>query len=309
MKQWLPTLMLVLVCAAGIWYAAANDFFVTSEEEAKGVNELVALTNENIEKITIKSLDYDIDLALADGTWVLNDKADLRLNSSNIDGWINALMLMVYSEVIDTNPSNLAEFGLEQPNARYEVRRKGKKNVVVEVGNELPISGSKYVKVNDSKAIYKVSTADLDLLNKGEIDFIEKNPIVVNYESTRRIQGSWQGSSFDLKMTANGDTEEQKKWSLNGKKDYTHDEAKQLLTDFVSWSTTIATKPIREFDTSVPDFKLSLTEGTGNKNEVREYIGMIGVEDVWIVEKGSKWAYSIPMETVNALMVTMNKNK
>ncbi len=309
MKQWLPTLLLVLLCAGGIWYAAANDFFVESEEETKGVNELVALTNENIESITIKSAEHDMRLSFADGKWSLQSKPTLRINNSNVDGWINSLMLMVYSEVIDEKPANLGDFGLDKPSERYEVKRKGKDTIVVEVGDELPTGGSDYVKVNDSKAVYKVSAADIDALNKGEVDFIEKNPIVVNYDGTRRIQASWQELSFDLQMTADGATEEEKKWKLHGKKDYKHSEAKEVLTELLSWSTTVATKSVSELDTSVPDFRLTLTESSEGRQVEREYIGMIGADEVWILEKGDQWAYSINMATVQTFMAKMNKDK
>jgi hypothetical protein len=246
-------------------------------------------------------------LNFKDNAWKLADKPELRVNKSNVDGWINTVILMVYSEVITEKADDLAKYGLAKPKVTVKIKREGERDIQIEAGDELPSGGAQYVKVSGSDAVYKVSSADLQELDKTELDFIEKNPITVNYDGTKRIQIKWREYNLDLQMVKEGVTSDDHEWKLNGKKTMTHAEVKSLLTEMTLWTAVEPTKPLSEIDTSVPDLSIVLTEKKGDQEKVREYIGMIGAETINIAEKGTKHAYPVLGDPIHSFVVSTNQ--
>jgi hypothetical protein len=144
-------------------------------------------------------------------------------------------------------------------------------------------------------------------LNKGEFDFIETNPIVVDYERTQRIQIEWRGYLIDMQMVASGATPADNKWKLNGKQDKSQSDAKNMLTKLVSWTTKEATRDVRELDFSKPDLRVRLLEQVDGKLLTREYIGTIGEDNVWVKEQGLNWAYSISGDDIHAYVTSVGE--
>ncbi len=304
MKQWIPTLLLVAVCIGGFWYAAANDFFAEPEEELQE-KQLVGLTNENLQSISIRSEVNNVRLEHDGGKWTLADKPDVPLNASNVDGWVNALILMVYSDVIEKDAKDLAVYGLDQPLEQYEVRKKDGKSVLVQVGDELPTLGTRYVKLGGSNDVYKVSSAGLAELNKNEFDLIEKSPFTVNYDAISRVQANWKGTSADLLRTVKGADSNGNEWKLDGSKKVIDSEARDVMTQLTLLETSDATRPAAEFDFASPDFAVTLTEEANGQTTDVQYVGVIDTELVWVVKQGNRWAYGINGDSIQSFMETM----
>ena len=306
LKQWLPTILLVVVCIAGFWYVNANDFFV-ADEEGKGTNELVELVNENLTDISVETQANQLKLVNKNNKWQISGKSGLEVNQSNVDGWISTVMLMVYSDVVIEKAKNLKEYGLSSAKAKFVIERKGAKKIVIEVGDELPTRDFYYVKVSGSDTVYKVNKIDIDQLDKGEIDFIDKQLVDFQVDQVVKLELDWRTHRFILEKVADkakGTT----KWLINEKKELTQTEAENILYELKQWNTNQASKPFSEFDTSIPDLKINLTiEKDGNRT-TREWIGVIGTELVWVGEKGTKWMKSILGDTINSYALK-NKNK
>lgn len=308
MKQWLPTVLLVLVCVAGFWYVAANDFFVKDEEAmTKGTKELVQFTNEGLQSISIATEKNKLELKSVDGKWTIDGKQELAVNQSHVDGWINTAMLMVYKDVIEEKAKDLGKYGLKPAGAKYVVKRKDKKDIVIEVGSELPTRDFRYVKVGGSNTVYMVNSMDLDNMDKGEAEFVQPELIPVSVGKTVKLTLDWRGNAFQLERVKDAKTGADK-WMINGKKELPASEAEAILVELNGWTTDEATRPISEFDTSAPDLKVTVIEETNGQRTTREYIGMIGTEKVWVGEKGTKWVRSILGDTINSYAIK-NKNK
>ena len=305
LKQWLPTVLLVVVCIAGFWYVNANDFFV-ADDEGKGTNELVELVNENLTNISVETQANQLKLVNKNSKWQISGKSGLEVNQSNVDGWISTVMLMVYSDVVIEKAKNLKEYGLSSAKAKFVIERKGAKKIVIEVGDELPTRDFYYVKVSGSDAVYKVNKIDIDQLDKGEIDFIDKQIVDFQVDQVVKLELDWRTHRFILEKVADkakGST----KWLINEKKELTQTEAENILYELKQWNTNQASKPFSEFDTSIPDLKINLTIEKDGKRTTREWIGVIGTELVWVGEKGTKWMKSILGDTINSYALK-NKN-
>lgn len=68
MKRLIPTMILVILCIGGFWFASSKDFFKEKPPEAPA---LVNVKKEEVAGYTIKKGDTVIELQQKDGGWTM----------------------------------------------------------------------------------------------------------------------------------------------------------------------------------------------------------------------------------------------
>ena len=60
MKRFIPTILLVVICIGGFWYASSKDFFQEKKDEPKS---LLTLKQEDVQAVSVKTEEQQIDLS------------------------------------------------------------------------------------------------------------------------------------------------------------------------------------------------------------------------------------------------------
>jgi hypothetical protein len=306
MKRLLPTLILVLVCLGGFFYASSQNFF--KEKTVVNEKKLVTLSAPDIQAIQFQAKNaassvspdavFDLtELAKKTANWEMIKPAAYPVNSFSVDSWNEAFAALTYEGIVEENPTNLADFGLAEPKQFYQVTLKDGTIKKLLIGNALPIQGHVYAKFADTPKVFDVNEQSLQSLIKQPLDFVNKNAVMVKYDNVKSIQMEWKGAKWLLEKAQADKTVFESTWKLDGK-DRKANEGTAILDKIVALSTAELPKAASEVKMDAPELRITVTESNAGKDTVSTFTGKIDKDKVWITKQGGAWAFSVPMASV-----------
>lgn len=298
MKRFLPTIILVVVCIAGFWYASSQNFF--KKEEEATTKPLVTVKKEDITAFSLKTGTDTVELQLKDNVWSMSKPSALPLSTMDVDGWTSSFVSLTQDGEVDANPSDLAGFGLANPASEYTVTLKNGSTQTVQVGNPLPIAGYSYVKLKDAPNVYKLSDTTLQGLQKQAIDFMKKMPIEFTYSDVQSLVMTWNGASKTLTKSDTTKTASESTWKF-GEKELQGTDATAVLDKALLLSTDQLAKPASQVTAGAPELKVDVKQSKEGKETTESYTGKVDGDNVWIVKQGDTWAYAVAKTTVQEM--------
>jgi hypothetical protein len=306
MKRLLPTLILVLVCLGGFFYASSQNFF--KEKVVVDEKKLIALQAADIQSIqyqAVSAASADAPEAVMELTELTKKTADWEMvkptaypvNSFSVDSWNEVYAALTYVGVVEENPTSLADYGLDKPKQFFQVTLKDGTIKKLLVGNALPISGDSYAKFADSPKVFDLSDSVLDGLKKQPLDFVDKNAVKFKYDNVKSIQMEWKGAKWLLEKAQADKTVFESTWKLDGK-DRKAEEGTALIDKITALATAELPKPAAEVKMDAPELRITVTESNAGKDTVSTYIGKIDKDNVWIAKEGGAWTFSVPAASV-----------
>jgi hypothetical protein len=306
MKRLLPTLILVLVCLGGFWYASSQSFF--KDKTVVDAKKLVVLKATDIQAIQIQARDAastdSTDIALKpteltkkSTNWEMTLPAAYPVNSFSVDSWNDAYAALTYESVVEENPTNLADYGLAEPNEYFQVTLQDGTTKKLLIGNALPIEGHVYAKFADVPKVYDVTDQALAGLKKQPLDFIDKNAVKFTYDNVKSIQVEWKGAKWLLEKAQADKTVFESTWKLDGKERKAN-EGTAIIDKIVALAASELPKAATEIKMDSPELLITVTETAAGKDNVLTFTGKIDKENVWITKQGGAWAFSVPAASV-----------
>ncbi|CAK4835298.1 unnamed protein product [Aphanomyces euteiches] len=306
MKRLLPTLILVIVCIGGFWYASSQNFF--KDKAVVDEKKLVTLTAADIQGISFQARNaassespdavYELtELAKKAAAWEMIKPTAYPVNSYSVDSWNEAFAGLTYESVVEENATSLADYGLAEPKEYYQVSLKDGSTKKLLIGNPLPIEGHVYAKFADAPKVYDVSEQSLQSLIKQPLDFVNKNAVMVAYDKVKSIQMDWKGSKWLLEKAQADKTVFESTWKLDGEERKAN-EGTAILDKIVALSTAELPKAAIEVKMDAPELKFTVTESDAGKDTISTFTGKIDKENVWISKQGGAWAFSVPVASV-----------
>ncbi|MFC0211014.1 DUF4340 domain-containing protein [Paenibacillus chartarius] len=302
MKRLIPTLLLLIVCIGGFWYAKSQDFFREKQDDA--VKTLAASVKaEDVQTVSLLGADGKVTELQrnADGkSWTMTKPGALPVEGGLVDGWISSYSLLTYEAKVEDN-ADLAKYGLDKPKQQYKITLKDGTARSVTVGNPVAVPGYSYVSVDDGKTVYQVSDQSLSGIGKAPVDFQVKGPVKLDYDKVTGLTVTWKGASWSLTKTDKDKAAAEAAWKL-GDKELKGADATTVLSSFLFLETKLEAKPAGNVGTAAPDFTAELTEsGDGGAAVTTKYTGRADGDNVWLVKEGDAWAYAIPVTSVQEL--------
>lgn len=305
MKRLLPTLIVVIVCIAGFWYASSHSFF---KEKAAEEKKLVTLKAADITAIQLQATDAastnnqdaalkPTELAKKSANWEMTLPAAYPVNSFGVDSWNDAYAALTYESVVEENPTNLADYGLVEPKQFFQVTLQDGTTKKLLIGNSLPIEGHVYAKFADASKVYDVTDQALEGLKKQPLDFINKNAVKLAYDNVKSIQFEWKGAKWLLEKAQADKTVFESTWKLDGKERKAN-EGTAIIDKIVGLSTAVLPKAASEVKMDAPELKIIVTESNAGKDTISTFIGKIDQDNVWIAKQGGAWAFTVPATAV-----------
>ncbi|MGG1519862.1 DUF4340 domain-containing protein [Paenibacillus oryzisoli] len=297
MKRFIPTIILVVLCIGGFWYASSKDFFQEKKEEPKS---LVALKQEEVQSLSVKTDAAQIELNRTDSGWDMKTPAAAPINSNQVDSWLDSFGLVTSEKVVEDQPSNLAEYGLDKPVSTFEVTLKDGTKKGILVGTALPIQGYSYAQVEGQQAVYQVSDQTLSSLAKAPVDFAETSPVKLESDKVQSVKLTWKGQTYTLTKTDKDKVAAEANWKL-GDKDTKGSDANPLLDELIFLHTAELPQPVAQKPTSGGELKIEIASSADGKDTTEIYEGKISGDAVWLAKQGGQWAYSLTNEDIQKL--------
>ena len=202
------TLALLLVLVA----LGAYIYFVTWKQAAdsgsKQEKVFASLTTDKIDEITVKSESGDVTTVKKDGgAWKMVSPTDTKASESTVSGITSALGSLELVRVIDPNPANLSEFGLEKPRIEVQFNAEGKPAGRLYVGDKTPTGASFYARKDDDKRVFLIASFQDTAFNHSTFDLRDKTLVTVARDKTNSIDVMFEGTTTVL-------TKKDKEWRV-----------------------------------------------------------------------------------------------
>jgi hypothetical protein len=156
----LKSTIALLVVLIGL---VAYIYFIDSKKPASDAPETKAkaftVDADQIEEIHIKPPSGDASrVQKANGTWQLIEPEKAEADQAQVSNAATSLATLEISRVVDDNPSDLSQYGLNPPKAEITFRAKGQKDTHQLLLGEKTATGSDlYAKTPDQKRVFLIS--------------------------------------------------------------------------------------------------------------------------------------------------------
>ncbi|MCY9665044.1 DUF4340 domain-containing protein [Paenibacillus alginolyticus] len=297
MKRFIPTILLVVICIGGFWYASSKNFFQEKKDEPKS---LITLKQEDVQSIHVKKEEQQIELARNGSGWDMKTPAAAPINTNQVGSWLDALGLVTSTKLVEDQVSNLSNYGLDKPVGTYEVTLKDGSKKGLLVGTALPIEGFSYVQVEGSPAVYQVSDQSLSALSKEPVDFADASPVQFESDKVQSVKLTWKGQTYTLAKTDKDKVAAEANWKL-GDKELKGAEATPLLNELNFLHSAELPQPAAQKPTAGGELKIELGLTVDGKEVTEIYEGKLSQDQVWLTKQGGQWAYLLTAADIQKL--------
>ena len=176
MRRLWSTLALIAVLAG----LGSYIYFVTWKQDAdssasKAEKVFVGAGADKISDLTVRSESGDVTTVKKDGdAWQIVSPFTARASDADIAAVNGAIAQLEIGKIIDENPSNLKEYGLETPKLQVEFKSSDGKSGKILVGEKNATGSNLYAKRNDEKRVFLIPQYQEASLNKSAFDLRDK---------------------------------------------------------------------------------------------------------------------------------------
>lgn len=164
-----------------------------------------------IRSLTIKKsgqlfVDAIADLSGENREWKCLYPIVRAADDDTIEAIITAAATFATDDHIESNPSNLAKYGLEVP--YYELTiGDNKKSITLTLGNKTPDGSSYYCLVTGLNDVLTIPSESITFSDESQVNFVYKYAYMVNYADLTDIYLTYAGQSYHLKYEITDDDE------------------------------------------------------------------------------------------------------
>ncbi|MGE3512685.1 MAG: DUF4340 domain-containing protein, partial [Vicinamibacterales bacterium] len=148
-----------------------------------------AAKSDQIEEITVKNDAGDVTTVRKDGdSWKLTAPVQAPASAADAGNLASSIAGLEITRVVEPNPANLAEFGLEQPRIRIDFTGKDQPAGHLLVGEKNPTGAGLYAKRNDEPAVFLIGSFNETALNRSTFDLRDKSLISIPRDKVQGIE-------------------------------------------------------------------------------------------------------------------------
>ena len=158
---------------------------------------------KDIQKIALHMPDRDLVVERTGATdWKITKPIPAKAESTIVDNIANQIVDLAITDTAETNPTDLAPFGLAVPAVTVTVTTKdGKTLPAIMVGKQTPIGSSVFIKTADKPAIVLVASSFAAEVNKHEDDLRSRALFTFKPEAAHTIVIAFAGQTIELTHT------------------------------------------------------------------------------------------------------------
>lgn len=199
-KSWrLLSMVGVLVVLGGAYVLASK---TPKKQEAATPEtktiDLLKLDKTKIKGIIIKSKDNELSAQKNGDSWVV-PAAKFPVKADSLNTLVTTLSDLTAIRLVDDNPSDLKQYGLDNPALTVTVKLDGSDDKVVEVGDAVPNGTDNYVKLKNVNKVYTVASATTSSFSIKLDDLRDKSIGMVDTSTINYLKVTAGGKTIELK--------------------------------------------------------------------------------------------------------------
>lgn len=187
-----------------------------SKEETPEVEEtleVITVKEEDISKIECKNKYGELSLVKKEEIWVFENDSELPLNQNYINSMASTMSCVRMEKKIQEGVTDWSEYGLATPSIGVRVTTKDGVSKTLSVGDEAPIAGGYYARVNDDNILYLIAETTIS-------DFYHSREGLVQKEEYPRITTQ---NVLSLEITQKDQEKFKLEYDTTGSRDYSRD--------------------------------------------------------------------------------------
>jgi len=190
----------LLVVLAGL---GAYIYFVASKTEDSSTKQeklFPSVASDNIEELTVKNdAGETTTLKKADGKWTMTAPFQTRASDMDASGIANALAGLDVTRVVEENPADVKEYGLDAPSVEIAFKSNGgKPSGKLLIGKKTATGGSIYARKDDEKRVVLIGEYNSTTFNKSTFDLRDKAIVTVDRSKVDGLDVVLDKSGFAL---------------------------------------------------------------------------------------------------------------
>ena len=181
--------MMVVFIGLGFYYFLVD----LPAEKKKNLEKEIAgkvlpLKKEDVSELSISKKDQTITLQQNTiGIWNLSQPLKTKVDIPEVESFLTAIDSLEKSRVVESNAKNLSQYGLQSPSFKIRVKFKKGKEETLLLGNDSPMGGKIYLKLENDSAVLLAATSKADF-DKPLYHFRDKTIFNFSSGSINRIQ-------------------------------------------------------------------------------------------------------------------------
>lgn len=190
----------LLVVLAGL---GGYIYFVASKAEDTATKQDKLFPNvasDNIEELTVKNdAGETTTLKKADGKWTMTSPFQTRASDMDASGIVNALAGLDVTRVVDENPTDVKDYGLDKPSVEIAFKSNGgKPSGKLLLGGKTATGGSLYARKDDEKRVVLIGEFNSATFNKSTFDLRDKAILTFDRAKVDGLDVVLDKGSFEL---------------------------------------------------------------------------------------------------------------
>ena len=176
------------------------------KSETKPEEKLLALASSHIQSFTLAPRDGEVvTCAKAGGEWKLTAPKSLPADSTAVTSLLDSLTSASVSEVIEPNPKNLKEYGLDPPAETIKILTDATpKEFELKLGDETPTSSGLYAQMGTSPRVVTLAAYLKTSLEKNFFDLRDKRAVTLDSNQIQKIEAESKGHLLTLEKNPDG---------------------------------------------------------------------------------------------------------
>lgn len=185
---WSTLGLVVLLAGLGgyIYYDSKNP----STDSGTGQERVFKTANgDTIDEITVKGESGDVTtIKKDDKTWKVTAPVAASASASDASNLASALAGIEVMRILEENPTNLGEYGLEKPRIQIDFKGKDQPEGHLYLGDKTPTGAALYARRNDEKAVFLIAAFNESTLNRTTFDLRDKTLLSVARDKIQTIE-------------------------------------------------------------------------------------------------------------------------
>ena len=197
----LTSTILLIVVLAGL---GGYIYFVDSKRPASSVSgeppkeKVYSVETDKIDEIKITAGGETSLLKKSDAGWTMTEPTPTDADPAEAIGMAQALSGLERVRIVDENPKDLAQYGLENPAVRIDFKAQGNVSGSLKLGDKNATQGELYAQKNDEKTVFLVSAFQENSFNRKPFDLRDKKILKFDRDKADAIAIVRGPSSIEL---------------------------------------------------------------------------------------------------------------
>ncbi len=217
---------IILAALSGVVWWSKRHPEATATPLPAAAPKLADIAAGQIKQIDLTKKDGStLTITRQDGKWAITSPEALPADQDAVNSLVGALNPLTSDNVVENQPSNVAQFGLNKPSLTVTVHETNGKTDRIYFGDDIPAGSLLYARVGSDPKVYAVASSAKTSLDKSASDLRDKR--LLTFDSNRLTRIDLLSGKSDIEFGKNNQNE----WQIVKPQPYRADsfEVEELL--------------------------------------------------------------------------------